>query len=456
MMRGIKPLKNRDGGPFVMRCKRFLHLLTAGLFSLFGQLPVASAQTNAQALFESAAGRVYQILIIEAESGNKSAIGSGFRVAGSDLIVTNFHVISGALHKPAKYHIETLNSDGKRDKAVLVDFDVIHDLALVRREGEPGDGIAIAANEVQKGESIFALGNPFDLGQTIVPGTFNGLLERSFYQKLLFSGSLNPGMSGGPALNGSGELIGVNVATSGNQISFLVPAKYVTALLEKANQTAIPLAEDQYQAEVARQLDADQAYKFALLLNLDWPTQKLGDMQVAGEVSAYFKCWGNTSDDKELLYRLTESACTSEDTIFLSDTLQTGAIDYQYGWTTSADLGSLRFHRLLSDSYARMFTRNPAGEDDVTNYQCRTQFVADSNDPDIVYRTVQCVRQYKEYPALFDVLFLSVMLGNDRKSLSSHFALSGVSRENAEAFTRKFMSLATLSPAPLSSLRGGS
>jgi hypothetical protein len=414
---------------------------------LLGVISSAWPETNAQTLFEKASGHVYQILIIEKESGNKSAIGSGFRVAGNDLIVTNFHVISGALHKPAKYHIETLDSGGRRDQATLIDFDVIHDLAVIRRQGEPGEGISISPNEVQKGESVFALGNPFDLGQTIVPGTFNGLLERSFYQKLLFSGSLNPGMSGGPALNPSGELIGVNVATSGNQISFLVPAKYVTALLDKVSKRTSPLVEDQYQAEVGQQLDADQAYKFALLLNLDWPTQRLGEMQVAGEVSAYFKCWGNTSDDEEMLYRLTESACTSEDTIFISESLQTGAIDYQYGWTTSADLGSLRFHRLLSDSYARMFTRNPAGEDDVSNYQCRTQFVAANDDPDVVNRTVQCVREYKAYPALFDVLFLSVMLGDDRKSLSSHFALSGVSRENAAAFTRKFMSLASRSLA---------
>jgi serine protease Do len=403
----------------------------------------AHADQEAKAVFGQTATSVYQILIIEAESGNKSAIGSGFQIAGTDLIATNFHVISGALHKPDNYHIEYLDSAGKRDTVQLVEFDVIHDLALLRRTAAPDAGIRIAPQEVVKGESVYALGNPFDLGQTIVPGTFNGLLERSFYQKLLFSGSLNPGMSGGPSLNESGELIGINVATSGNQISFLVPAKYLNALLEKAAARTRPLVAEDYQSEVAAQLYADQEYKFALLLNIDWPTQQLGEMKVAGEVSAYFKCWGNTNHDQKLLFRLTESACTSEDTIFLSDTLQTGAIDYQYGWATSDELGSLRFHRLLTDSYARMLTRNQAGEDDVTNYQCHTGFVAATDDPDQVFRTVQCVRQYKKYPQLFDVLFLSVQLGADQQSLSSHFALSGVSRENAESFTRKFMALTT-------------
>ena len=458
--------------------RRFRCLLPIVLLLLAAS--AANAASEARSVFDRAAANVYQILIIEAESGNKSAIGSGFQLADTDLIATNFHVISDALHKPEKYRIEFLDDRGRRGEAALLDFDVIHDLALLRRAavlgdnaegvgtGEPakdaeaavgtdggqdlgraesGDtatveeqpaGLRFATAEINKGDSVYALGNPYDLGQTIIPGTYNGLLERSFYQKLLFSGSLNPGMSGGPALNEAGEIVGVNVATSGNQISFLVPAKYLLALKEQAAARTVPLVAEGYQAEIESQLYNDQEYKYALLVNLDWPTQKLGDLNVAGEVSAYFKCWGDTNDDTELLYRITESSCTSEDTIYLSGSLQTGAIDYQYGWVTSQALQPLRFHRLLTDSYSRMFTRNPAGEEDVTNYHCATEFVG-ADAPGAVWRTVQCVRQYKKYPKLFDVLFLGVLLGKEQRSLSSHFAISGVSRENAQLFTRKFM-----------------
>ncbi|MEZ5597977.1 MAG: serine protease [Pseudomonadales bacterium] len=414
-----------------------LCLLAAGLCG------VAQAETEARRVFEQASPGVYQVLIVDASSGEKSAIGSGFRVAYGHYIATNFHVVSDAVHKPEKYRIETIDNTGARAPVALVDFDVVHDLAVLRAEGEAVSGLALAGDELGKGEAIYSLGNPYDLGQTVVPGTYNGLLERSFYQKLLFSGSLNPGMSGGPALNGDGHIVGVNVATSGNQISFLVPVKYLQALLERVAGREVALPASDYQAEIGRQLQADQEYKYALLLNLDWPAKKLGDMQVAGEVSAYFKCWGDTSDEEDNLYDVSESACTSEDTIFLSSSLQTGAVDYQYSWTTSDDLGALRFHRLLTDSNGRMYTRNPAGEDDVTNYQCDVAFIGAATSPRLVWRTVQCVRAYKRYSGLYDVLFLGVMLGRDQRSLTGHFALSGVSQANARAFTSKFMALSS-------------
>ena len=67
----------------------------------------------------------------------------------------------------------------------------------------------------------------------MVPGPTNGLVEHSYEDRLLFSGSLNPGMSGGPSLNSQGDVIGVNVATAGSQLSFLVPVKKVKRMLAK-------------------------------------------------------------------------------------------------------------------------------------------------------------------------------------------------------------------------------
>ena len=232
-----------EGQPIITFSFRVSIFVGAILFigGILGWCAQASAESEARSVFDQAAASVYQILIIEAESGNKSAIGSGFQLADSDLVATNFHVVSDALHKPEKYRIEYLDTTGKRGVATLVDFDVVHDLALLRRDTAAIGGLSFSMSEINKGDSVYSLGNPYDLGQTIIPGTYNGLLERSFYQKLLFSGSLNPGMSGGPSLNEAGEIIGVNVATSGNQISFLVPAKYLVALKDQAMARAEPL-----------------------------------------------------------------------------------------------------------------------------------------------------------------------------------------------------------------------
>ena len=61
--------------------------------------------------------------------------------------------------------------------------------------------------------------------------------------------------------------------------------------------------------------------------------------------------------------------------------------------------------------------------------------------PDDTWRFVMCVRQYKGYQRLYDVLFLGSLMGESRAGLASHFALTGVSKENANAFARKFMEL---------------
>ena len=89
-----------------------------------------------------------------------------------------------------------------------------------------------------------------------------------------------------------------------------------------------------------------------------------------------------------------------------------------------------------------MFSSSLVTEDDVTNYQCDHNFVTDpeSSTPER-WRSVYCVRQYKNYPRLYDVLYMGSLLGTGNQALSSHFALSGVTRDNALAFTRKFLAL---------------
>src|SRR5438046_9463079 len=82
------------------------------------------------------------------------------------------------------------------------------------------------------------MGNPLDLGFTITEGIYNGLVEHSYNERIHFTGALNPGMSGGPAVTGEGNVIGVNVATrrGGQLVSFLVPARFAAALLQRVRE----------------------------------------------------------------------------------------------------------------------------------------------------------------------------------------------------------------------------
>ncbi|MEQ8693447.1 MAG: serine protease [Pseudomonadales bacterium] len=397
---------------------------------------------DARQVYAHAADRVYQILIIDQQSKEKAAIGSGFVLSTEQLLATNFHVIANAVHEPEKFRIEAKNRAGVTHTVSVADFDVIHDLAILRfvDEIELPAPLEISQTVPTQGEEIYALGNPYDLGHTIIPGTYNGLLEQSFYQKLHFSGSLNPGMSGGPAINEKSELVGVNVATSGNQISFLVPIRFLTELLANYQARGAALAEENYLSVIADQLYADQNYKFSLLLEHDWQTQTLGSRLIGADINDYFKCWGNTNDDAEE-FQQSSKTCTSQDNIYVSPTFTTGAIDIQYAWLSTTEFDSYRFHKVFGRTFSRMSTRTWAGEDDVTNYQCNRDFVTQPQLSPSVWRAVMCVRQYKKFPRLYDVLYSGSLLGKADSGLASHFALSGVSHENAMAFARKFMEL---------------
>ena len=107
--------------------------------------------------------------------------------------------------EPATYRLEYIAPDGTTGPLKLHAIDVANDLAVVQldRTALPFftfDERAVQAATCPKGERLFAMGNPLDLGFTIVEGTYNGLVDKSYNERIHFSGALNPGMSGGPTV----------------------------------------------------------------------------------------------------------------------------------------------------------------------------------------------------------------------------------------------------------------
>ena len=173
--------------------------------------------------------------MLDTASGSKSAIGSGFYVHPRYLL-TNYHVVSELVFRPEQYSLEIVHDDGRTEPVELANIDVVHDLALLRAARPAGDALQLSGDVLSKGSRVYAFGNPYDLGASIIEGTYNGLLEDSLYEKIHFSGALNPGMSGGPAIARDGRVVGVNVSTAGNEVSFLVPAKFAIELLAQTLQ----------------------------------------------------------------------------------------------------------------------------------------------------------------------------------------------------------------------------
>lgn len=137
--------------------------------------------------------------------------GSGVVVSQEGHVITNAHVISG------QTQIQVTMSDGKSYAAQLIGQDEMLDIAVIKiKANVPFQPLKLGdSSQVKVGQIVFAVGNPFGLGETVTQGIISAK-ERSItdQQRDLFQtdAAINPGNSGGPLVNLQGEVIGINVA----------------------------------------------------------------------------------------------------------------------------------------------------------------------------------------------------------------------------------------------------
>lgn len=142
--------------------------------------------------------------------------GSGFVWDKQGRVVTNYHVISDASR------VQVTMADNSTWKAVLVGAAPDKDIAVLQIDA-PGDRLQPIAvglsKDLQVGQKVFAIGNPFGLDQTITAGIISALgreiksvTGRMIRGVIQTDAAINPGNSGGPLLDSAGRLIGVNTA----------------------------------------------------------------------------------------------------------------------------------------------------------------------------------------------------------------------------------------------------
>lgn len=400
-------------------------------------LPVATLPPATHELFERIKRRVAQVRIIERRSGTKSSIGSAFFVSAEGHAITNYHVVSDLVFHPEDYTAELVR-DGQEPLPVkLLAVDVVHDLAVVHMGQPVPDFFPLQDKAPPQGTRLFAMGNPRDLGTTIVEGTYNGLVQDALYDRVHFSGAINPGMSGGPTLTGEGRVVGVNVATMGNQVGFLVPVDHARALLNGALAAKAEDSEPQALiAAVRTQLLDHQQRISERLLATPLPQQSLGPYRVPGRWLPFLKCWGDTPHDPEALYTVTNYQCSSEEDLYLSSDQRTGVVSYSHQHLSSTKLGVLRFSAL----YSAYFSSDPlvveATREDVTNFRCHSEFV---NSGGLTVRAALCMRAYKKFPGLYDLVLRAAALPSSNQGVDTTFTLAGFSPENAQKLARRYL-----------------
>ena len=405
------------------------------LFSVILSMPkVFANQQTTKDIFNQYKTSVVQIRIIDKATDAKTSIGSGFFVNSTGLISTNYHVISKHVFDPEQYRIEYVLHDYDKTKIIfnakLVNFDVVHDLALLQTSVDiTTPYLKLSTRSIPKGENILSMGNPHDLGMAIIIGTYNGVTDDSINQRIHLSGAINSGMSGGPSIDAQGEVVGINVATSGNQIGFLVPVQYLNTLINNNERPT------NFQNHITKQLLLNQDRYISKILSKPLKTKQFASYIVPDKIANFLTCWGD-SETSNLPYKTSGNSCATKNNIFLAESFATGDIHYAQFHLSADDISKFRFSFILEDYFANPGTHLTGSESQFTNYECKTRFVENNN---LTFKIAFCLRGYHSFENIYDLMLSAVSLTDDNEAIQTNLILAGVSYKNAVLFSKKYL-----------------
>ncbi|HSH72530.1 MAG TPA: serine protease [Methylophilaceae bacterium] len=422
-------------------------------------LPIPSSR--AQTLYAAARDDLLQIRVLLKNGRTQSSVGSGFLIGNSNLVVTNYHVVSQIALEPQIYFGEYVDTNGARGSVKLLAVDALHDLAIVSvgRQGTGYFNLSGQLPQLTQGQYLYSLGNPLDLGFAISEGAYNGVIGRGFYNQLMFTGPINAGMSGGPNITEDGQVAGVNVSKrlDGELVSFLVPVEYVRDLLKKVStQTQEALTKGTTQSSdlqdfkkiVGQQLLAHQNVMIDRVLATPLSLKALGPYQVPVRESDQMRCWGRSNNRQDNPFILNNIDCAMESAVYVSDQLQIGHVAIRHEFTKATDLDAIRFSALMSASFKNEGFGSYK-DINLTGPECNEHFVTNKGLP---MRAVLCVRAYRKFEGLYNFSLLTATTDKSLINLQSRIDANGVSFENGMRISRIFLESIARKPAAAKSI----
>ncbi len=405
------------------------------------QMATSAAVSNAQSMWTNARTRLLRIRIVPIGQTSQASVGSGFFVSNDGILISNFHVISLVALKPDRYQALYETPSGDKGELSLLGIDVVNDVALLRIKngalaGKRTDQLNFrnTNNALQRGERIFSLGNPLDVGFAVVEGTYNGLVERSFTPRLFFSGAINGGMSGGPALDTKGNVVGINVAKrlDGEQVSFLVPAEHAQKLMT-ANQKAAPITTPLY-ATITAQLTQYQQELTERFMLTPWRPQVNAGVSIPIPSDDFLRCWGRREQMESKAFQFARTDCRMDSSVFTGEA-NLGVISTIHEAYDGSKLGATRF----MDRYSKSFENEHffSGVRPSTKPLCSQQSIQNPKSPRM--EAVLCLSAYKRFKGLYSVSILVATQEGQTTGTLGRLNATGVSFDNALKLARHFV-----------------
>ncbi|MBK8058898.1 MAG: serine protease [Gemmatimonadetes bacterium] len=178
------------------------------------------------------AGKALSTVIALDSAGKSMGEGTGFFIRADGTLVTNYHVIEGAVQ------VEVRTGSGEAfDQVFVLSIDARRDLAILRIATKTPDYLQIRGDEsMEVGDPVYVMGNPLGLERTFSNGLVSGRRLLDGVALLQITAPISPGSSGGPVMDEFGRVVGVATLylDQAQNLNFAVAGRYVEPLLSLA------------------------------------------------------------------------------------------------------------------------------------------------------------------------------------------------------------------------------
>jgi S1-C subfamily serine protease len=393
-------------------------------------LPLSNA---ARVRLDRARRSVVQVRGYFGDAGSSAFHGSGFAVGDDGFIITNYHVVADAVLHPRRYRLEYATFDDQRGPLHVYAVDVRNDLAVVKAPGLTLPPLRLRTDIPRQGARAYSIGYPLNLGLTITEGVANGLAGSD--QRIHYTGAINSGMSGGPALDAAGGVYGVNVSVIAARqlVGFVVPARHIAALLERAQA---PLDESlssrQVRDAIAQQALAREA---EVLEASPRPlTQTVFGYTLPTFMGRSFECSSNGASEAWRRLQLESINCSARGGVLLQMDLEVGNVRFEHRIAQAHDLHPLQFAQRVN-AIVREYERSGSARH-VAEFACKHALVSlDGFDA----RVSTCARQYRLFAGLYDIAVTVTSINRSDRAMVSQLDLTGVGFEPGMQFVRRYL-----------------